>query len=110
MPSRPSRPILGNVLVMANAKQQTVTLVASDEVLGMESHFSAKVETAGSLTLPKFWGDIVSRLPNEAIRIETDAYEMALVPPEFVSSKIEGERSGGQHDGQATTEAWNSRG
>ncbi len=33
-----------------------------------------------------------------------------LVPPEFVSSKIEGERSGGQHDGQATTEAWNSRG
>lgn len=32
---------------------------------------------------------------------------LILVPPEFVSDKIEGERSGGQGYGQATTEAWN---
>jgi hypothetical protein len=36
--------------------------------------------------------------------------ELALVPPHFVSSKIKGECSGGQPDGQAAPEAWNSRG
>jgi MPBQ/MSBQ methyltransferase len=35
---------------------------------------------------------------------------LVLVPPHFVSSKIKGECSGGQPDGQAAPEAWNSRG
>lgn len=73
VPSRPSRPVLGNVLVMADAKQQTITLVGSDESLGIESRFSAEVEASGSLTVPsKLWGDIVSRLPNDVIRLETN--------------------------------------
>lgn len=80
VPSRPSRPVLGNVLVMADAKQQTVTLVASDEVLGIESRFSAKVETSGSLTLPaKLWGDLISRLPNEAVHIEAGVDETTVI-------------------------------
>jgi hypothetical protein len=35
---------------------------------------------------------------------------LVLVPPHFVSSKIKGECSGGQPDGQAAPAAWNSRG
>jgi len=80
VPLRPSRPVLGNILVMADAKQQTVTLVASDEVLGMESRFPAKVETPGNLTLPaKLWGDLTSRLPNEAVHLETDVDETTVI-------------------------------
>lgn len=72
--SRPSRPVLGNILVTADADQQTVTLVGFDEVLGIESCFAAVVEAAGTLTLPaKLWGDIVSRLPNDVVHLETDA-------------------------------------
>jgi len=80
VPSRPSRPVLGNVLIMADAKQQTVTLVASDEVLGIESRFPAEVEAPGNLTLPaKLWGDLISRLPNEAVHIEADVDETTVI-------------------------------
>lgn len=73
VPSRPSRPVLGNVLVVADVEQQTVTFVGSDESLGIESHFSAEVQASGSLTVPaKLWGDIVSRLPNDVIHLETN--------------------------------------
>lgn len=71
VPSRPSRPVLGNIWVSADANQQTVTLVGFDEVLGIESCFAAQVEASGMLTLPaKLWGDIVSRLPNEDVVLE----------------------------------------
>jgi DNA polymerase-3 subunit beta len=71
VPSRPSRPVLGNIWVKADAAQQIVTLVGFDEVLGIESCFAAQVEASGVLTLPaKLWGDIVSRLPNEDVVTE----------------------------------------
>ncbi|QQE66409.1 DNA polymerase III subunit beta [Leptolyngbya sp. BL0902] len=90
VPSRPSRPVLGNILVMADAKQQTVTLVGSDEALGIESYFSAKVETSGSLTVPpKLWGDIVSRLPNDVIRLETNVDDEITVTITSSSGRYE---------------------
>jgi DNA polymerase-3 subunit beta len=71
VPSRPSRPVLGNIWVKADAAQQIVSLVGFDEVLGIESCFAAQVEASGVLTLPaKLWGDIVSRLPNEDVVTE----------------------------------------
>lgn len=71
VPSRPNRPVLGNIWVKADADQQTVTLVGFDEVLGIESCFTAQVEASGMLTLPaKLWGDIVSRLPNEDVVLD----------------------------------------
>ncbi|MGB3201267.1 MAG: DNA polymerase III subunit beta [Nodosilinea sp.] len=71
--SRPSRPVLANILVKADIESQSVTLVGFDEVLGIESRFSAQVEEPGTLTLPaKLWGDIVSRLANEDITLESD--------------------------------------
>lgn len=73
VPSRPSKPVLGNVLVTASADTQQVTLVGFDETLGIQTTFAAQVEQSGSLTLPaKLLGDIVSRLPNEEIDISED--------------------------------------
>jgi DNA polymerase-3 subunit beta len=77
VPSRPSRPVLGNVLLTADFDTQSVTLVGFDEVLGIESRFDAQVEESGTLTLPaKLLGDIVSRLPtDEDISLVTDGEE-----------------------------------
>lgn len=73
VPSRPSKPVLGNVLVTASIDTQQVTLVGFDETLGIQTSFAAQVDTSGSLTLPaKLLGDIVSRLPNEDIDISED--------------------------------------
>lgn len=79
VPSRPSRPVLGNILATADAATQSVTLVGFDEVLGIESRFDAQVEESGSLTLPaKLLGDIVSRLPNEDITVAAEDDEMTV--------------------------------
>lgn len=76
VPSRPSKPVLGNVLVSADTDTQRVTLVGFDETLGIQTTFAAQVEESGSLTLPaKLLGDIVSRLPNEEIDITQDEDE-----------------------------------
>jgi DNA polymerase III subunit beta len=73
VPSRPSKPVLGNVLVTASADNQQVTLVGFDETLGIQTTFAANVDEGGSLTLPaKLLGDIVARLPNEDIDISED--------------------------------------
>ncbi len=79
MPSRPSRPVLGNVLVRASTDMQQVTLVGFDETLGIQTTFAAQVDESGALTLPaKLLGDIVSRLPNEDIDISEDDDELAI--------------------------------
>ena len=76
VPSRPSKPVLGNVLVTADANAQQVTLVGFDETLGIQTTFAAQVDQSGTLTLPaKLLGDIVSRLPNEEIDISEDEDE-----------------------------------
>jgi len=76
VPSRPSKPVLGNVLVKADASAQQVTLVGFDETLGIQTTFAAQVSEGGALTLPaKLLGDIVSRLPNEDIDITEEDEE-----------------------------------
>lgn len=76
VPSRPSKPVLGNVLVTTDSNAQQVTLVGFDETLGIQTTFAAQVDSSGSLTLPaKLLGDIVSRLPNEDIDISEDEDE-----------------------------------
>lgn len=73
VPSRPSKPVLGNVLVSASTDTQQVTLIGFDETLGIQTTFSAQVNQSGTLTLPaKLLGDIVSRLPNEELDISED--------------------------------------
>lgn len=80
VPSRPSKPVLGNVLVTADTGTQLVTLVGFDETLGIQSSFAAQVNEGGSLTLPaKLLGDIISRLPNEEIDISEDEDEPVVI-------------------------------
>lgn len=72
--SRPSHPILANVLLKADSTTQRVILSAFDLSLGIQTSFPAKVETGGVLTLPaKLLNDIVSRLADDDITIESDA-------------------------------------
>jgi DNA polymerase III subunit beta len=69
--TRPSHPVLANVLVNADADTQTVKLSAFDLSLGIQTSFPAKVETSGILTLPaKLLGDIISRLPDGELTID----------------------------------------
>ena len=76
VPSRPSKPVLGNVLVKASTDTQQVTLVGFDETLGIQTSFLAQVDESGTITLPaKLLGDIVSRLPNEDIDITEEEDE-----------------------------------
>jgi DNA polymerase-3 subunit beta len=63
--SRPTHPILGNVLLVADEKLGRLRLTAFDLSLGIQSSFPADVQEGGSITLPaKLFGDIVSRLPD----------------------------------------------
>lgn len=69
--TRPSRPVLGNLLINVSEADQTVTLTGFDETLGVETTFSAEVQEEGVLTLPaKLLGEIVSRLPGEDLCFE----------------------------------------
>lgn len=73
VPSRPTHPILANVLLAADAKTNQVSLTAFDLSLGIRTSFSAEVETAGEITLPaKLLNDIVSRMPQGEITIDDE--------------------------------------
>jgi DNA polymerase-3 subunit beta len=74
VPSNPSHPVLANVLMNADEEKQEIRLTGFDLSLGVQTSFSAQVEEGGLLTLPaKLLADIVSRLPNEAITLSTEA-------------------------------------
>jgi DNA polymerase-3 subunit beta len=78
VPSRPTHPVLANVLLIADAQTQQVSLTAFDLSLGIRTSFSANVETGGEITLPaKLLNDIVSRLPEGEITLEDEAGEPA---------------------------------
>ena len=72
--SRPSHPILANVLLNADEATQRVSLSAFDLSLGIQTSFSAQVTTGGTLTIPaKLLGDIVSRLPEGELALDDGA-------------------------------------
>ncbi len=77
VPSRPTHPILANVLLIADTQTQQVSLTAFDLSLGIRTSFPANVETGGEITLPaKLFNDIVSRLPDGEIMLEDEAGEV----------------------------------
>jgi DNA polymerase III subunit beta len=76
IPSRPSHPVLANVLLIADEDKQQIRLTGFDLSLGVQTSFNAHVETGGTLTLPaKLFSDIVSRLPDGEIILEEDENE-----------------------------------
>ena len=61
--SRPTHPVLANVLLTADAGTGRLSLTGFDLSLGIQTSISASVETSGAITLPaKMFGEIVSRL------------------------------------------------
>jgi DNA polymerase III subunit beta len=71
VPSRPSHPVLANVLLKADEDTQQVSLTGFDLSLGVQTSFKVAVEEGGILTLPaKLLSDIVSRLPDGEITLD----------------------------------------
>lgn len=76
VPSRPTHPVLANVLLRADAKSQRVSLTGFDLTLGIKTSFAAEVEDEGTLTLPaRLLNDIVSRLPDGKITVDDEEQE-----------------------------------
>lgn len=70
VPSRPTHPVLGNVLFQTNAETQRITLTAFDLSLGLQTSFPAQVSDNHTFTLPaKLLSEIVSRLPEGEITL-----------------------------------------
>jgi DNA polymerase III subunit beta len=69
--SRPTHPVLANVLLNADEATQTVKLCAFDLSLGIQTSFPAQVKVGGVLTLPaKLLSDIISRLSEGEITLD----------------------------------------
>jgi DNA polymerase III subunit beta len=78
VPSRPTHPVLGNVLLKADADIQQVRLTAFDLTLGIQTSFAAQITAGGEIAIPaKLLNDIISRLPEGDITLEDKGGEGA---------------------------------
>lgn len=74
VPSRPTHPVLANVLLQANAQTNQVSLTAFDLSLGIRTSFNAEVWQDGAIALPaKLLVDITSRLPEGEITLDDES-------------------------------------
>jgi DNA polymerase III subunit beta len=74
VPSRPTHPVLANVLLQADAQTNQVSLTAFDLSLGIRTSFSAEVWEGGAIALPaKLLVDITSRLPEGEITLDDES-------------------------------------
>ena len=65
--SRPTHPILANVLLTADAATGRLSLTGYDLSLGIQTSLSAVVESSGATTVPaRLFAEIVSRLPSDS--------------------------------------------
>lgn len=87
VPSRPTHPILANVLLVADKTKNRVTLTGFDLSLGMRTSFAAEVEESGMITLPsKFLNDIITRLPEGEVSLSYDEEELEENPLVAINS------------------------
>ena len=65
--TRPTHPVLANVLLTADAGSDRLSLTGFDLNLGIQTSLAASVETSGAITLPaRLLGEIVSRLSSDS--------------------------------------------
>jgi DNA polymerase-3 subunit beta len=65
--TRPTHPVLANVLLTADAATGRLSLTGYDLSLGIQTSLSASVESSGAITLPaRLFSEIVSRLPGDS--------------------------------------------
>jgi DNA polymerase-3 subunit beta len=76
VPSRPTHPVLGNVLLVADEKKGRVSLTAFDLSLGIRTSFAAQVIEEGTITIPaKLLNDIVSKITEGEITLSCELEE-----------------------------------
>ncbi len=64
--SRPTHPILANLLLTADQVTNKISLTGFDLNLGIQTSFDAKVKKSGAITVPsKLLSEIVNKLPSE---------------------------------------------
>jgi DNA polymerase III subunit beta len=81
VPSRPTHPVLANILLQADAQTNLVSLTAFDLSLGIRTTFSAEVIQSGAIALPaRLLVDITSRLPEGEITLEDESASSAETP------------------------------
>ena len=65
--SRPTHPILANILITADEVTKKVSLTGFDLNLGIQTSFNASVNKSGAITIPsKLLGEIVNKLPSDS--------------------------------------------
>ena len=65
--TRPTHPVLANVLLTADAGTNRLSLTGFDLNLGIQTSLAGSVETSGAITLPaRLLGEIVSRLASDS--------------------------------------------
>jgi DNA polymerase-3 subunit beta len=81
VPSRPTHPVLANVLLQADAETNQVSLTAFDLSLGIRTSFNAEVWQGGAIALPaKLLVDITSRLPEGEITLDDESTLTGATP------------------------------
>jgi len=77
VPSRPSHPILANVLVKADPAKGLVSITGFDLSIGIKTEFQAEVIEGGEVTLPaRLLNDIVSKLSEGDITLKQTDNEL----------------------------------
>ena len=91
--SRPTHPILTNILFTADEATNKISLTGFDTKLGIQTSFYANVEKSGDITISsKILTEIVSKLPNESpvtLKVE-DGSDSILLKSDRVSFNIKG--------------------
>ncbi len=72
--TRPTHPVLANILLTADAGTGKLSLTGFDLNLGIQTSLNASIDNSGAITLPaKLFGEIISKLPNDSpISLITD--------------------------------------
>ena len=72
--TRPTHPILANILLTADQGTNKISLTGFDLNLGIQTSFDATVKNSGAITIPsKLLSEIVNKLPSETpVNLEVD--------------------------------------
>jgi len=91
--SRPTHPILANILLTADQGTNKISLTGFDLNLGIQTSFDGTVKNSGAITIPsKLLSEIVNKLPNETpVFLEVDENsESILIKSDRGSFNIKG--------------------
>ena len=89
VPSKTTMPILECILIDASASE--IRFTANDMELGIETIVKGTIEERGKIALDaKIFSDIVRKLPNSVVTIETDVRDVASITCERAKFEIPG--------------------